>query len=156
MLWADSPGRCQALSGQVMHPNIVVPDQATSLQCGTSRTGHHCWLKQQPQGCDHVKLQSDLVKLRTGLCIFLHSHGLCVAAPVKNCFHRCQPLVVFALEGLKLVLDKLAGMPGTTGTLENSLGSCKSAFFPPCSTQFPVIGRNFLCVCICGAGLYVL
>lgn len=70
-----------------------------------------------------------------------------VAAPVKNCFHRCQPLVLFALESLKLVLDTLAGIPGTTGTLENPLGSCKSgfSFFLYCSV--PSYKKKF-CVCL--------
>lgn len=56
--------------------------------------------------------------------------------------------MLFALEGLKLVLDTLAGMPGTTGTLENSLGSCKTAFFSPPWCSVANYRKKF-CVCLC-------
>lgn len=160
MLWADSPGRCQAFSGQDMQPNIVleVPDQATALQCGTSRSRHYWWWKQQPQGCDHLKIQSDLVKLRAGLRIFLHSHGLwhVCGSSILKLFPQVPAARAFCSGGSQVSPWHVGWDARYNRNSWEFSWILQKCFPPPPGAQFSITGRNFVCVCVYGGGLYIL
>lgn len=78
--------------------------------------------------------------------------GTCVAAPAKNCFHRCQALLLFALEGLSLWhVGWNARYNINSCNFSWILQKCISLFFFfPFSAQPTVIWRNFMCVCVFG------